>query len=157
MSPHFLECLKVRDRLEQHEFGYFFRWPVNPYTQGLVDYWKVVRRPMDLTTIGHKLRHGLYSKPAEFDADVLLMLNNALRYNKGNAEVISRIRSFASFYQGEYQKLLHLFRTNLLNINTKKQITVRRPQEKPKGRRRLTYPERMQNLRESFFTEERLR
>lgn len=51
IDPYFLECLKLRSEVEGHEFGYFFKWPVNPYTQRLPNYWTIVRRPMDLKTI----------------------------------------------------------------------------------------------------------
>jgi hypothetical protein len=39
IDPYLLECLKLNNSLEEHEFGYFFKWPVNPYTLGLPNYW----------------------------------------------------------------------------------------------------------------------
>lgn len=51
MPPHFQQCLKLLDRLGEHEFAFFFKYPVDANRQGLIDYWKVVNRPMDMTTI----------------------------------------------------------------------------------------------------------
>lgn len=105
IDPYFLECLGLRKAVEEHEFGYFFKWPVNPYTQRLPNYWSVVRRPMDLKTIEHKIKAKLYSKPAEFDQDMRLMFNNAFRYNHDNHELIQRIRQISSFYEEKYNEL----------------------------------------------------
>ena len=105
IDPYFLECLNLRKAVEEHEFGYFFKWPVNPYTQRLPNYWSVVRRPMDLKTIEHKIKAKLYSKPAEFDQDMRLMFNNAFRYNHDDHELIQRIRQISAFYEERYSEL----------------------------------------------------
>jgi hypothetical protein len=84
MNPYFLECYKLKELIEYHEFGYFFKWPVNPYSLGLANYWTIIRKPMELKTIEHKILFHLYSQPSDFDKDMRLMFNNALIYNDGN-------------------------------------------------------------------------
>lgn len=57
------ECYFLKKKVEKHEFGYFFAWPVNVYALGDADYFSVVQRPMDLNTIGHKLALNFYKGP----------------------------------------------------------------------------------------------
>lgn len=145
IGPHIKQCMRLWDSLEQHEFGFFFRWPVNPYRLGLEDYWQVVPQPIDLATIAHKLRTNRYRSPAEFDADVNLMLANAQRYNEGNCEVMARIGEFAHFYAQEYSKMKERFQRETLVDERKGRIFGK-----------TTRSQKLEELRRKFFTEERL-
>ena len=64
-----------------------FREPVNPELLGLPDYFNVVKKPMDLSTIKKKLDDGTYSNPQEYVDDMWLMFNNAWLYNKKTSKV----------------------------------------------------------------------
>ena len=64
-----------------------FREPVNPELLGLPDYFNVVKKPMDLSTIKKKLDDGAYSNPQEYVDDMWLMFNNAWLYNKKTSKV----------------------------------------------------------------------
>ena len=64
-----------------------FHEPVNPILLQLPDYFDVIKRPMDLSTIKSKLDEGKYSNPQEYVDDVWLMLNNAWMYNKKTSKV----------------------------------------------------------------------
>ncbi|XP_068133103.1 bromodomain-containing protein 8 isoform X2 [Hyperolius riggenbachi] len=44
-------------------------------------YNEIVKRPMDLRTIRHRIRNGIIKTKAEFQRDVLLMLHNCIMYN----------------------------------------------------------------------------
>lgn len=59
-----------------------FRQPVDPNSLGIPDYFEIVRKPMDLSTIQYKLSSGQYSDPWEYVEDVWLMFDNAWRYNR---------------------------------------------------------------------------
>jgi len=74
-------CFELLYIIEGQPFGYFFKYPVNPYALGLNDYWETIRKPMDLTTIKLKFISGIYSKIDQFDSDIKLMFNNARVYN----------------------------------------------------------------------------
>ena len=50
--------------------------------EGIPDYFLVVKHPMDLGTIGNKLRRGVYLTSDEFAADARLVLSNCRLYNK---------------------------------------------------------------------------
>ena len=61
-----------------------FQAPVNP---DVPDYFTIIKRPMDLSTIRTKLDEGKYSNPQEYVDDIWLMFNNAWLYNKKTSKV----------------------------------------------------------------------
>lgn len=64
-----------------------FRQPVDPNSLGIPDYFEIVRKPMDLSTIQYKLSSGQYSDPWEYVEDVWLMFDNAWLYNRKTSRV----------------------------------------------------------------------
>lgn len=64
-----------------------FRVPVDPHTLNIPDYFDIIRKPMDLSTIHKKLTTGQYSDPWEYVDDVWLMFDNAWLYNRKASKV----------------------------------------------------------------------
>ena len=67
-----------------------FERPVNAEELGLDDYFKIIKKPMDLGTIDKRLRAGEYPKDklhAEFHKDVSLVFDNAIKYNPKDNEI----------------------------------------------------------------------
>jgi E1A/CREB-binding protein len=64
-----------------------FRQPVEPNILGIPDYFDIVKRPMDLSTIQKNLNNGVYADPWEFVDDVWLMFDNAWLYNRKTSRV----------------------------------------------------------------------
>ncbi|KAL4229708.1 hypothetical protein ACF0H5_010096 [Mactra antiquata] len=64
-----------------------FRQPVDPVALQIPDYYEIVRKPMDLSTIKRKLDTGQYKDPWEYVDDVWLMFDNAWVYNKKSSRV----------------------------------------------------------------------
>ena len=56
------------------------------------DYFDIVKKPMDLSTIRKRLDTGLYTDPWEYVDHVWLMFSNAWVYNRKN----SRVHKFCS-------------------------------------------------------------
>jgi E1A/CREB-binding protein len=75
------------DRMYREPEAIPFQIPVNPVELNLPDYFTIIKRPMDLSTIRTKLDEGKYSNPQEYVDDVWLMLNNAWMYNKKTSKV----------------------------------------------------------------------
>uniref|UniRef100_H2YZW6 Bromo domain-containing protein n=1 Tax=Ciona savignyi TaxID=51511 RepID=H2YZW6_CIOSA len=59
-----------------------FRYPVDPDRLNIPDYYEIVKRPMDLTTIRKQLETGWYQEPWAFVNDIWLMFHNAWLYNR---------------------------------------------------------------------------
>lgn len=64
-----------------------FRMPVDPQGLGIPDYFDIVKKPMDLSTVKRKLDTGLYSDPWQYVDDVWLMFENAWLYNRKASKV----------------------------------------------------------------------
>ena len=63
-----------------------FREPVDWKAWGLYDYPKLIKHPMDLTTVKGKLEAGGYGKPSEFAKDMRLIWKNCQIYNQDGSE-----------------------------------------------------------------------
>lgn len=64
-----------------------FRQPVDAQALGIPDYFDIVTKPIDLSTIKSKLDCGEYKDPWEYVDDVWLMFENAWLYNRKNSRV----------------------------------------------------------------------
>lgn len=64
-----------------------FRQPVDPQALGIPDYFDIVKKPMDLSTIKRKLDTGQYSDPWQYVDDVWMMFENAWLYNRKTSKV----------------------------------------------------------------------
>ena len=64
-----------------------FRQPVDPQALGIPDYFDIIKKPMDLSTIKRKLDTGQYSDPWDYVDDVWLMFDNAWIYNRKTSRV----------------------------------------------------------------------
>lgn len=79
-----------------------FRQPVDPQTLGIPDYFDIVKKPMDLSTIKRKLDTGQYSDPWEYFDDVWLMFDNAWLYNRKTSRVYkycTKVRVLIEFFR----------------------------------------------------------
>ena len=62
-------------------------FPVDPVHLKIPDYFKVVKHPMDLSTVNDKLKNGYYQLDKEFDDDVNLIWSNAMLFNPEGSEI----------------------------------------------------------------------
>ncbi|KAM4676006.1 bromodomain-containing protein 8-like [Discoglossus pictus] len=88
--PHNLLILKkmltpIWKMIASHRFAGPFIKPVSD--RQAPGYKDVVKRPMDLTTVKRGLSKGRIKTPAEFQRDVMLMLQNAIMYNGSDHQV----------------------------------------------------------------------
>lgn len=73
---------------KQHEaYAYPFYTPVDPVALNIPDYFRVIKKPMDLSTIQNKLKTNQYDNANEFEADIRLMLANCFKFNPGGSAV----------------------------------------------------------------------
>ena len=64
-----------------------FRQPVDPNALGIPDYFEIIKKPMDMSTIKRKLDTGQYVDPWDYVDDVWLMFDNAWVYNRKTSRV----------------------------------------------------------------------
>lgn len=73
---------KVLNKLKAHQCAPPFSKPVPVNMKYAPDYYKVIKEPMDLSTIRSKIRAFHYSSRTEFMNDMKLMIDNCYIYNK---------------------------------------------------------------------------
>lgn len=69
------------EKLMNHPLAIAFLEPVDPEAEGLPNYKKVIKRPMDLGTIKKKLHDDKYKTVDEFVEDINLVWQNAIKFN----------------------------------------------------------------------------
>lgn len=77
-----------------------FRQPVDPELLQIPDYYQIIKKPMDLSTIKRKLDTGQYSDPWQYVDDVWLMFENAWLYNKKNSKVYKFSTKLSEIFEG---------------------------------------------------------
>jgi E1A/CREB-binding protein len=69
-----------------HEAGPFLE-PVDHVELKIPEYPTIVKRPMDLQTMGNKLAQDVYKDPWQFCDDFRLMIDNAWLFNKKTSKI----------------------------------------------------------------------
>ncbi|XP_066300544.1 bromodomain adjacent to zinc finger domain protein 2B-like isoform X15 [Branchiostoma lanceolatum] len=84
-SKDLAPCRTILPELEKHEDAWPFLVPVN--TKQFPQYKKIIKRPMDLSTIKNKLRDNKYRSREEFAEDVRLICDNCETFNEDESAV----------------------------------------------------------------------
>ncbi|XP_046670960.1 histone acetyltransferase p300-like [Homalodisca vitripennis] len=85
-----------------------FRQPVDPQSLGIPEYFEIVKRPMDLSTVKRKLDTGQYSDPWEYVDDVWLMFDNAWLYNRKSSLVYRYCTKLSEVFEVEIDPVMQL-------------------------------------------------
>ena len=97
-------CKELLGKLFKNKRVWPFKRPVDHKALKLGDYKKVVKKPMDLGTVGAKLENGDYKKleqsGEEFYKDVVLTFDNALLYNNEGDEIYMHAESLKATFEG---------------------------------------------------------
>ncbi|KAI5791742.1 hypothetical protein DFH27DRAFT_592142 [Peziza echinospora] len=73
---------------KQHEaYAYPFYAPVDPVALNIPDYFRIIKKPMDLSTMQNKLKTNQYDSANDFEADMRLMLANCYKFNPSGTAV----------------------------------------------------------------------
>ena len=75
------------DAIEGYESGAYAFPFLKPVPKTVKGYRKVIKKPMDISTIRRKLKRNKYDSPASFRADVVLMFKNAITFNAQDKDV----------------------------------------------------------------------
>ncbi|XP_054723198.1 CREB-binding protein-like [Uloborus diversus] len=83
-----------------------FRQPVDPQLLQIPDYFDIIKRPMDLSTIKRKLDTGQYQDPWQYVEDVWLMFDNAWLYNRKTSRVYRHCSKLAEVFEQEIDPVM---------------------------------------------------
>ncbi|CAK7325506.1 unnamed protein product [Dovyalis caffra] len=89
------EILQKVDKITQHKWAWPFMQPVDVKGLGLHDYYEVIEKPMDFSTIKNQMeaKDGMgYKNVREICADVRLVFKNAMKYYDERSDVHEKRR-----------------------------------------------------------------
>ena len=99
------QCQNLLDILNRSDDSRPFRKPIS--ILDLPDYLQVIDHPMDLQTIGEKLRDGHYATPSDFSNDVRLIIDNSMIYNTDrNSMIYGQTDRLSKLFDEEFRKIL---------------------------------------------------
>ena len=83
-----------------------FRQPVDPQVLQIPDYFDIIKKPMDLSTIRTKLDTGEYADPWQYVDDVYLMFDNAWTYNNKKSRVYKYCSNLCNMFEQEIDPVM---------------------------------------------------
>ena len=87
----------------RNHYAWPFQKPVDPVSLGIPDYFKIVKRPMDMGTIKKKLEQNVYHSAKECMEDFKLMFNNCYLYNKPTDDIVMMCQSLEKVFDQKIQ------------------------------------------------------
>lgn len=96
-------CHTLLSELGGHEDSWPFLTPVN--TKQFPTYKKIIRIPMDISTIRKKLNDGMYKLREEFKTDVNMMFHNCEIFNEDDSPVGKSGHNMKVFFASRWAEL----------------------------------------------------
>merc|ERR1712227_711930 len=96
---------EILPKVQKHKHAWPFQKPVNPKELGLPDYFDVIKKPMDLSTIRKKFDQKKYNFGREALADFETMFSNCYLYNKPTDDVTLMCQAVESFFKDLVKKM----------------------------------------------------
>lgn len=81
-----------------------FLVPVDPVALGIPDYFKIIKNPMDLSTVTTRLNTGQYENAKDFEADMRQIFKNCYKFNPAGSPVHEMGKSFEEVFDREWAK-----------------------------------------------------
>ncbi|XP_067945482.1 histone acetyltransferase p300-like [Watersipora subatra] len=101
-----LHLMPLVTKMTVQDDSIFLRVPVDPAALNIPDYFDIIKKPMDLSTIRNKLDDGIYKCPWDFVNDVWLMFENAWMYNKKSSKVHKVCTKLSEMFESEINVLM---------------------------------------------------
>ncbi|KAM4731279.1 LOW QUALITY PROTEIN: bromodomain adjacent to zinc finger domain protein 2B-like [Anableps anableps] len=98
-------CRVLLTELEAHQDAWPFLTPVKH--KSVPGYRKVIKKPMDFSTIKEKLINNLYSNEEAFIFDVNLVFDNCQKFNEDDSEIGQAGHRMKKFFDKRWTELLH--------------------------------------------------
>ncbi|XP_010553403.1 PREDICTED: transcription factor GTE6-like isoform X2 [Tarenaya hassleriana] len=99
----------IFSEIRQHKWALPFRHPVDVEGLGLHDYYEIIDKPMDFSTIKNKMeaKDGTgYKHVMQIYADMRLVFENAMKYNAETSEVYSMAKRLLETFEGKWAHFL---------------------------------------------------
>lgn len=97
------------------EYTHVFLYPVDVELYQCPDYYQVIDKPMDLSTMQKKMDNNEYKTPADFAADIRLIIQNCLTYNSSDHEIVPMCEKFKTEFETRFNKIMNPRKRNILS------------------------------------------
>ena len=98
-------CKTLLESMMAHQFAWAFNEPVDVVRWNILDYFIVIKHPMDLGIIKSKMALGEYTNPADFAIDVWLTYSNAMTYNPSTNDVHRMAKTLSKFFETRWRTI----------------------------------------------------
>lgn len=98
------EVLNEMMKTRYQGLGWPFYTPVDPVALNIPTYHKIIKKPMDLSTIQKKLSEGQYENAKEFEADIRLMFANCYKFNPETDKVHVLGKEYEGVFEEKWAK-----------------------------------------------------
>ncbi|CAH1794355.1 unnamed protein product, partial [Owenia fusiformis] len=82
-TQHFIELRRIVKSLQSHKMSWPFLEAVDP--EEVPDYYRVIKEPMDLTTVEDRVSRKQYMKLGDYVRDVMRIFDNCRYYNTADS------------------------------------------------------------------------
>ncbi|XP_058529832.1 bromodomain adjacent to zinc finger domain protein 2A isoform X1 [Ochotona princeps] len=96
-------CEIILMEMESHDAAWPFLEPVNPRL--VSGYRRIIKNPMDFSTMRERLLRGGYTSSEEFAADALLVFDNCQTFNEDDSEVGKAGHIMRRFFESRWEEL----------------------------------------------------
>ncbi|NWX08994.1 BRDT protein, partial [Caloenas nicobarica] len=110
----------VMKAMWRHNFSWPFHQPVDAAALNLPDYYSIIKKPMDLTTIKKRLEHNYYTKAAECVEDFKTMFLNCYIYNKPGDDIVFMAQELEKVFMQKIAQMPPEERPVILNKGKRK-------------------------------------
>jgi bromodomain-containing factor 1 len=98
------EVLGEIKKPKYHQWSSPFLVPVDPVALGIPDYFKIIKTPMDLSTVTTRLNTGQYENAKDFEADVRQIFKNCYKFNPPGSPVHEMGKYYEEIFDREWSK-----------------------------------------------------
>uniref|UniRef100_A0A4X2JWR3 Bromodomain testis-specific protein n=1 Tax=Vombatus ursinus TaxID=29139 RepID=A0A4X2JWR3_VOMUR len=95
----------VLKALWRHSFSWPFQQPVDAAKLKLPDYYSIIKKPMDLSTIKKRLEHKYYVKSSECIDDLKTMFTNCYLYNKPGDDIVLMAQALEKLFMQKMSQM----------------------------------------------------
>ena len=99
------QILKELFSKKHKDYAWPFYKPVDVVGLNLSDYYDIIKKPMDMTTVKNKLEAHEYTQAQEFADDMRLIFHNCYLYNPSTTDVVYMARKLEEVFDQRYSKL----------------------------------------------------
>ncbi|XP_009332154.1 PREDICTED: bromodomain testis-specific protein [Pygoscelis adeliae] len=110
----------VMKAMWRHNFSWPFHQPVDAAALNLPDYYSIIKKPMDLSTIKKRLEHNYYTKAVECIEDFKTMFLNCYLYNKPGDDIVFMAQELEKVFMQKIAQMPPEERLVILNKGKRK-------------------------------------